>query len=81
MTASETLKLIAKQWCSLSDLMKLAGVGRNNALHIKSTIKKRLESENYYVLDNAVPMQDVVKYLNIDIPYLEGRVKTLTKEA
>lgn len=86
MTASETLKLIAKQWCSLSDLMKLAGVGRNNALHIKSThikstIKKRLESENYYVLDNAVPIQEVVKYLNIDIPYLEGRVKTLTKEA
>ena len=79
MTASETLKLIAKQWCSLSDLMKLAGVGRNNALYIKSTIKKRLENENYYVQNNAVPMQEVVKYLNIDIPYLEGRVKTLTK--
>ena len=81
MTASETLKLIAKQWCSLSDLMKLAGVGRNNALYIKSTIKKKLENENYYVPNNAVPMQEVVKYLNIDIPYLEGRVKTLTKEA
>lgn len=26
MTASETLKVIAKQWCNLSDLMKLAGV-------------------------------------------------------
>lgn len=81
MTANETLKLIAKQWCNLSDLMKLAGVGRNNALVIKSTIKKRLENENYYVPNNAVPMQEVVKYLNIDIPYLEGRVKTLTKEA
>ena len=46
MTASETLKLIAKQWCNLSDLMKLAGVGRNNALAIKSIIKKKLESEN-----------------------------------
>lgn len=81
MTANETLKLIAKQWCNLSDLMKLAGVGRNNALVIKSTIKKRLENENYYVPNNALPMQEVVKYLNIDIPYLEGRVKTLTKEA
>ena len=81
MTANETLKLIAKQWCNLSDLMKLAGVGRNNALVIKNTIKKRLENENYYVPNNAVPMQEVVKYLNIDIPYLEGRVKTLTKEA
>ncbi|MDO4996929.1 MAG: hypothetical protein Q4E69_07090 [Bacilli bacterium] len=80
MTASETLKLIAKQWCNLSDLMKLAGVGRNNALIIKSTIKKRLESENYYVPNNAVPMQEVVKYLNIDIPYLEARANTM-KEA
>ena len=81
MTANETLKLIAKQWCNLSDLMKLAGVGRNNALYIKSTIKKRLENENYYVPNNAVPMQEVVKYLNIDIPYLEDRAKTLIKEA
>lgn len=61
--------------------MKLAGVGRNNALYIESAIKKRLENENYYVPNNAVLMQEVVKYLNIDIPYLEGRVKTLTKEA
>ena len=80
MTASETLKLIAKQWCNLSDLMKLAGVGRNNALVIKSTIKKKLEGENYYVPNNAVPMQEVVKYLNIDIPYLEARANTI-KEA
>lgn len=55
MTASEILKLIAKQWCNLSDLMKLAGVGRNN----------------------AVPMQEVVKYLNIDIPYLEARANQI----
>ena len=80
MTANETLKLIAKQWCNLSDLMKLAGVGRNNALVIKSTIKKRLENENYYVPNNAVPMQEVVRYLNIDIPYLEARANQM-KEA
>ena len=80
MTANETLKLIAKQWCNLSDLMKLAGVGRNNALVIKGTIKKRLENENYYVPNNAVPMQEVVKYLNIDIPYLEARANQI-KEA
>ena len=77
MNAEQTLKLIAKQWCNLSDLMKLAGVGRNNALVIKSTIKKRLENENYYVPNNAVPMQEVVKYLNIDIPYLEARANTI----
>ena len=55
------IKINSNQWCNLSDLMKLAGVGRNNALVIKSTIKKKLESENYYVPNNAVPMQEVVK--------------------
>ena len=80
MTASETLKLIANQWCSLSDLMKLASVGRNNALYIKSTIKKRLENENYYVQNNAVPMQEVVKYLNIDIDYYKKIAEYQLKE-
>ena len=28
MNAQDTLKLITKQWCNLSDLMKLLGCGR-----------------------------------------------------
>ena len=74
MTADETLQLISKQWCNLADLMRLAGVGRSTALVIKNNIKKRLENQNYYVPTKAVPMQEVVKYLKIDIPYLESRV-------
>ena len=77
MTANETLRLIAKQWCNLSDLMKLAGVGRNTALNIKNSIKQKLEQEECYVSNNAVPMQEVVKYLNIDIPYLEERANNI----
>ena len=64
MTVDETLKLIAQQWCNLSDLMKLANIGRNSSL-------------GYYVPKNAVPMQEVVKYLNIDIDYLESRSKNM----
>ena len=40
-------------------------------------IKNDLESKGYYVPKNAVPMQEVVKYLNIDIDYLESRSKNL----
>lgn len=75
MTAIETLNLISKQWCSLNDLMKLANVGRNKALAIRNQIKLKLENENYYIPSNALPMQEVVKYLNIDILYLEARSK------
>lgn len=77
MTVDETLKLIAQQWCNLSDLMKLANIERNSALTIKSKIKNDLEKEGYYVSKNAVSMQEVVKYLNIDIDYLESRSKNL----
>ena len=77
MTVDETLKLIAQQWCNLADLMKLANIGRNSALTIKNKIKNDLENKGYYVPKNAVPMQEVVKYLNIDIDYLESRSKNL----
>lgn len=76
MTVEETLNLISQQWCNLTDLMRLAGVGRNSALLIKSKIKKDLTTKGYYVPNNAVPMQEVVKYLNIDINYLEERKKS-----
>ena len=72
MNTEETLKIINKQWCNLNDLMKLANVGRNTALSIKRTIKQKLENENYYVPNNAIPMHEVIKYLNIDITYLKS---------
>ena len=77
MSAQETLKLVSQQWCNLQDLMRLAQVGRNSALTIKGAIKNNLEQQGYYVPKNAVPMQEVVKYLNIDIDYLESRCKSV----
>ncbi len=77
MSAQETLKLVSQQWCNLQDLMRLAQVGRNSALTIKGAIKNNLEQQGYYVPKNVVPMQEVVKYLNIDIDYLESRCKSV----
>lgn len=45
MKASETLKLIAKQWCALNDLMKLTNLGRNSALKIRKKIINNLENK------------------------------------
>lgn len=77
MTANETLKIVSQQWCNFSDLMKLANVGRNTALSIKKSIKDSLLNQGYYVPNNAVPMKEVVKYLNIDINYLESRINKI----
>lgn len=50
MSAEETLKLIAKQWCTLEDIMKLGHLGRNSALKAKKKIKEKLEKQGYLIL-------------------------------
>lgn len=75
MTANETLELVARQWCSLNDLMKLAQVGRNSALKIKKEIKDKLTTQGYRLPNHLVPMKEVVDYLDINIAYLESRIK------
>ena len=42
MDARETLKLISKQWCNLDDLMRLAEIGKNNAVKLRKEIKQDL---------------------------------------
>lgn len=73
MKIDDTLNIISQQWCNLEDLMFLANVGRNNALKIKSKIRSDLLNNGYFVPKNSVPMTEVIKYLNIDIDYLESR--------
>ncbi len=75
MTAEETLEIISKQWCSLEDLMKISQVGRNSALKIKRNIKEKLTKQGYMVPKHVVPMKEVVDYLDINISYLESRIK------
>ena len=71
MSAEETMKIITKQWCNLTDLMKLLGCGRNKALDIKKQIKNKLINEGYFIPSNDLPMQAVVDVLKIDIDRLE----------
>ena len=78
MSAEETMKIITKQWCNLTDLMKLLGCGRNKALDIKKQIKNQLINEGYFIPGNDLPMQAVVDVLKIDIDRLE-KIINLTK--
>lgn len=77
MNANELLILISKQWCTLSDLMKLLGCGRNKALEAKKDIKNKLINEGYYIPGNNLPMQAVVDLLKIDINKLEHIVNLI----
>lgn len=75
MSAEETMKIITKQWCNLTDLMKLLGCGRNKALDIKKQIKDKLIKEGYFIPGNDLPMQAVIDVLKIDIDRLEKIIK------
>lgn len=74
MTAKETLSLVSKQWCDLEDLTKLTELGRNNVLKIRRNIKKYIEEKGYMIINNKLPMCEVVNYLKIDINYLKKMV-------
>lgn len=78
MNAEDILILITKQWCNITDLMKLLGCGRNKALEIKKQIKEKLLKEGYFIPGNDLPMQAVVDVLKIDIDRLE-RITKLSK--
>lgn len=73
--ARETLKLISKQWCNLDDLMKLAEIGKNNAVKLRREIKNDLINRGYTLSNNRLPMIEVVNKLKININYLEKMAK------
>ena len=75
LNAKETLELISKQWCSTEDLMKLANVSRPTAMKFKKEIMKKLLKQGYIIPKHLVPMKEVVDRLNINIAYLESRIK------
>lgn len=76
MSAEETLNLIAKQWCTLEDIMKLGHLSRNSALKAKKLLKDKLEKQGYLIPKSVVPTKEVVAFFDIDIPYLESRVNS-----
>ena len=55
MTVEETLNLVAKQWCTLEDIMRLGHLGRNSALKAKKKIKDKLEKQGYLIPKSVVP--------------------------
>ena len=55
--------------------MLLGEFGRNTALKIKKEIKDKLAKQGYIIPKPVSPMKEVVDYLDINISYLESRVK------
>lgn len=66
MDAKETLKLISKQWCSLNDLMKLAEVGKNNAVKLRREIRNELLEKGYTLPNTGLPMIEKMMSMRLE---------------
>ena len=72
MTADEMLKIISKPWCSFKDLRNITQLGETKTCQLRVEIKNYLESQGYILPSRLLPMSEVVKYLKLDINYLEN---------
>ena len=70
-SAKNILEIISKQYCTTSDLMILTNSGKNTCLKLKKQLKEQLEQENYFLPRSVLPMDKVVEFLKINIPYLK----------
>ena len=81
MSAEETLNLIAKQWCTLEDIMKLGNIGRNSALKAKKKIKDKLEElDIFYLLITENQDESGVFYAGIPTTYWLGSSKQFLRK-
>ncbi len=72
LTAEQILQVASSQWASANDIMKLGSVGRNKAYAIRSEIALSLYGDDSKLRNRGlVPMNEVLKYFNIDINYLK----------
>ena len=69
MPTNEILEIANKRFCNLEDLKILSGYGTNNAIKLRKELKNKLISEGYFVPKNLLPMDKVIKYLNINLDY------------
>lgn len=75
MNAKETLKLLSKQWCTVSDIMKICNVGMNKAVEIRTKLKDKINKEGYLLPNNLIPTIELIKAFNINLDYLERMSK------
>ena len=72
LNADQLLEIASSQWASDKDIMKIGSVGRNKAYAIRSEIALSLYGDDSKLRNRGlVPMNEVLKYFNIDINYLK----------
>lgn len=70
-TAKEILKTLEKQWLTTKDIQIVSGSSQIKAREIKKNITAIILQEGNYLPQGLVPVDRVIKYLNINVNYLK----------
>lgn len=71
-TTKEILEILSNPWCTFRDLSKITNYGDNKTAQLKKEIMNKMKSEGYYIFNERIlPMDYVIKYLNINIKGLK----------
>lgn len=65
--------IISKVWSDVTDIMKIAGCGRNGAIAIRNDIIRKIEASGKFVPKSSpkvVPTQSVIDYVGLETDYI-----------
>lgn len=64
--------MLTKSWCNIHDLMIITSSGEIKAFRLKKEILTKMKEDGYYIFDEKkLPMDYIIKYLNINIKGLK----------
>ena len=78
MSSIEFLRILSKQWANVNDIKKIAFCGRDKAIIIRNCIAEDIEKNGKTLpiaRQKLVPMENVIKYLNINVDYIYSMAK------
>lgn len=72
LSPSELLDLItSNQWANSKDVYLISGRGKNQTNLDRSIMKEQLENKGYKLPQGLLPMDVVIDFYKINIPYLK----------
>lgn len=73
MSSLEVINVLSKPWADVNDIKKLANCGRDKASLIRDDIRNNIVKEVKLLpicKSKLIPMERLVKYLNLNIDYI-----------
>lgn len=71
--ADKLIEVLSCQWAGNQEIMKIIGCGSNTAIKVRKEIEQSIKEvyPNVRLPSKKVPMEELIKYFNIDLKRLE----------